>query len=355
MTDDNIRRFLAAQWTYSHNKKTLQSSKSYVSWCLKENRLPGFIKEHEHHYKDSWKYFKNVKKDKAWTEYAPNAAESLTQEEVKQVARAPIRDRKGRIVNSWLRDKVAAFCLIHMGWHPVDCKRVNWQCCQEVTHEDPFTGLTKPALQARGVATKRPGQKVRNYWACGCAKHHNPDNDFCEYGLVKRLIASLGEERASKSLFWTQNKGGYGWSDKQGLQKKLKISECLERINRRVPGGVRPGYKLAGDMGRKTFATLGTNFFMFSEDELKEITHHKTSANFVTYVDPTYVNIGRETLVTRVFQAYEQGRYFPPMSGNVQLALAQYSDELRTLKRLTCCLAMKLGVLPVPEPQRRLE
>ena len=77
LTDNNIRRFLAATWTKTHNKKTTQSAKSYISWTLKTSRLPPFIKEHEHHYVDSWKYYKTLKKDKRWSGYSPNAAEAL--------------------------------------------------------------------------------------------------------------------------------------------------------------------------------------------------------------------------------------------------------------------------------------
>lgn len=50
LTDENIRKFLAHYWTFNYNQKTVQCAKSYVSWALKQCRLPGFIKEHEHNY-----------------------------------------------------------------------------------------------------------------------------------------------------------------------------------------------------------------------------------------------------------------------------------------------------------------
>jgi hypothetical protein len=97
-------------------------------------------------------------------------------------------------------------------------------------------------------------------------------------------------------------------------------------------------------MGRKTFVTLGKNFFMFPEDELKETTHHLSTTNFIKYIDPRYVNIGRETIVSRVFQSYEQGHYKPPMSGNMLLAMAANNERLEKLTRVVCALAVKNGV-----------
>ena len=74
LTDENIRQFIAHYWTLNFNKKTTQAAKSYISWCLKENRLEPFVKEHEHVYLKSWKYFKTLKKDKRWEHYSPDAA-----------------------------------------------------------------------------------------------------------------------------------------------------------------------------------------------------------------------------------------------------------------------------------------
>ena len=345
LTDENIRRFFARQWTYNYNKKTTQTAKTYISWALKENRLPPFIKEHEEKYKDSWAYLKNLKKDKRWSEYQPNAAESLTEKEVKKIAQSKIRDKRGRVVNELLRDKVAAFSLIHMGFHPEDCVRANWTKCKRVTHDD-ISGIRKQAIEIKGKATKRPGQKVRNHWACGCERHHNPENDMCELALVDKLVESLGEERANKSLFWNTNKGGYGWSDKQGPQKNGKISKSLQRINERE--GIRPGAKLTGNMGRKTFVTLGSNFFLFPEPELKDKTHHKTTENLVAYLDPNYVNHGRATVVARVFQAYEQGRYIPPMTGNQTMILADIMHQMRGLKEVVSGVARTVGAVIQP-------
>ena len=79
LTDANIERFLAAQWTYGHNKATTQASKSYISWALKQNRMFPFVLANEGYYKNSFKYYKNLKKDKRWTSYVPNGAESLTE------------------------------------------------------------------------------------------------------------------------------------------------------------------------------------------------------------------------------------------------------------------------------------
>jgi len=243
-----------------------------------------------------------------------------------------VKDRRGKVVKSWLRDKTAAFCMIHMGWHPEDCKRLKLPMCEEKEFECTFTGIRKPCLQVNGVATKRPGQKVRNHFACGCEREHDPENFNCEFACVKKLISELGEKRATDSMFWCQREKGYEWSKDQGPQKKQKISESPQRINRRE--GVRPGKRLTGSMGRKTFVTLGKNFFLWTQDQLKETTHHKSVANLEKYIDPGYVNIGRETMISRVFQSYEQGRYHPPMCGNIMLSVQSTFMELRTIKTL---------------------
>ena len=86
LTDENIRRFLAAQWSYKHNKSTVTSAKAYVSWTLKENGLPPFVHANAGLYKLSWNFFKSLKKDPRWRNYTPNAAESLTEDEAKKVA-----------------------------------------------------------------------------------------------------------------------------------------------------------------------------------------------------------------------------------------------------------------------------
>ena len=151
LTDANIRRFLAQEWTKNYNKKTTQGAKSYISWALKQHRLPGFIREHEHTYLLSWTYLKTLKKDTRWSSYSPNAAGALTQDEVKKIAMAPIRDHRGRLRYDWLRDKVAARCLIHMGWHPKDCHRAKWSMCEEVPDGK------KTAIRINGKATKREG------------------------------------------------------------------------------------------------------------------------------------------------------------------------------------------------------
>lgn len=110
---------------------------------------------------------------------------------MKKLAAAPIKDNRGRLRLDWLRDKVAARSLVHMGWHPMDCHRAKWSKCKEVADDNC------KAIQIDGKATKRPGQKVRNYWACGCTGMHDPENENCDYGLVTLLVRSLGEDRAN--------------------------------------------------------------------------------------------------------------------------------------------------------------
>ena len=93
LTDKNIERFFAAVWTLSHNKATTQSSKSFISWALKQHRLPAFVLPNEGHYRNSFRYYKTLKKDPRWTSYTPDGAGSLTENEVKKVGTARVRDR----------------------------------------------------------------------------------------------------------------------------------------------------------------------------------------------------------------------------------------------------------------------
>ena len=191
------------------------------------------------------------------------------------------------IVASKLRDKVAANCHIHMGFHPIDCHRAN---STKMTRLPTAGPEGRPAVRLDGVATKRPGQLVRNYFVCGCpiGQPHNPNNDMCELALVDHLVESLGEDRANVTLFWAHTDRGMKWQDRR--QKKDTLSKSLNRINRVM--GIRPGENLTGSMGRKTFVTLGQMFFHFPKELQKAATHHLADTNFQTYIDPGYVNIG---------------------------------------------------------------
>ena len=134
------------------------------------------------------------------------------------------------------------------------------------------------------------------------------------------------------SLFWGQNEGGFGWSD--APQKKDTLALAINRINKRV--GARPGVRITGNMRRKTFCTLGKDFFNFSEDELKKVTHHKSSESFLKYLDPEYVNVPQECFVSKVYQRYEQGTWAPPLSGNTSLVLADLTYKIDQMSGLLC-------------------
>ena len=56
LKDENLRRFFAFCWTQGSQPPTMKSAKTFISWCLRENRLPTFIKENVHLYKDSFGY-----------------------------------------------------------------------------------------------------------------------------------------------------------------------------------------------------------------------------------------------------------------------------------------------------------
>ena len=104
-------------------------------------------------------------------------------------------------------------------------------------------------------------------------------------------------------------------------------------------------------MGRKTFCTLGSEFFNFSEEELKKTTHHKTNQNFIKYLDPGYVNVPQEVFASKVFQRYEQGNWRPPLSGNTSLQLAEMTHKLTSLTNVVCSVCVPL----LKQRQDRLE
>ena len=76
------------------------------------------------------------------------------------------------------------------------------------------------------------------------------------------------------------------------------------------------------------------------EDHLKEITHHRTSENFVAYLDPEYVNTGAETVLSRVFQAFEQGRYEPPNTNSLPHMMVQLGEKLDSIGKLILLKAL---------------
>ena len=95
-------------------------------------------------------------------------------------------------------------------------------------------------------------------------------------------------------------------------------------------------------MGRKTFCTLGSGFFNFSEEELKKTTHHKTNQNFIKYLDPGYVNVPQEVFASKVFQRYEQGNWKPPLSGNTSLQLQLLTTMVQNLSSVVRSVCVPL-------------
>ena len=321
----------------------MTAAKSYVSWALRENGLPTFTLPNAGNYPKAFDYYKTLKKDPAWSAYSPDKAKSLSEKEVKRIAHYKIRDKKGNLVATKLRDKVGAFMLCHMGFHPEDCKRANLTKMTRLRQTGPYN---KETVKLDGVATKRPGTKVRNYWVCGChpQKPHDPNNDMCELALIDNLVESLGEDKAKENLFWTTNNRGMGWGARQ--QKKDTMAKCLQRINRDM--GISPEEEWTGEMGRKTFATLGTKFFYFPQRLQMEVSHHETFHHFEGYIDPEYVNVSRETMPSRLIQYYEQGTLEPPAIASVPHGLALLHGELSELKTLVLQLVDK------PKTLRRL-
>ena len=179
----------------------MKQAVAYLNFCLQQYRYPNMSRQPEL-WRDTLNFYKSIQKESRWRNYvSTKKAKSLTVEECKQIAKAPIR-RHGVIQLDWLRDKVAANTFIHMGYHPKDAYFMTSESLHDEPHNCDHQGNSKPRFKVTNEKTKDKSKLIRNWIACGCEEDHNPNNDMCEYALMKHLLKELPEDRAKIRLWW---------------------------------------------------------------------------------------------------------------------------------------------------------
>jgi hypothetical protein len=105
--------------------------------------------------------------------------------------------------------------------------------------------------------------------------------------------------------------------------------------------------KATSDMARKTFCTLGSNFFHFPDNELMKISHHETLKQFKKYVlEAPWEDLEQDCHIGRTFRVFErhsnlwandnyQTKEFddPPVVISVTDVLSRLAIEIKTAMR----------------------
>ena len=182
-------------------------------------------------------------------------------------------------------------------------------------------------MKVNNLKTKEESKLIRNWFGCGCDGDHEEDNDNCEYALIKKLLASLPDEKSDVSLWWNTTKNKWNRQGVKGMQKDT-VGQAMERLNRRFQISSR---KLNGNMGRKTLATLGRARFSYNDSLIRQTGNWETQENMENYVDSDYENIERETIITRNFQQFEQGFWRSDIQDSVPHHLSEIRRQLTDL------------------------
>ena len=105
--------------------------------------------------------------------------------------------------------------------------------------------------------------------------------------------------------------------------------------------GVKYTGRITAEMGRMTFCTLGdrytgetvleTNFpvlFKIPDQQLMDVTHHKSHDQFQSYVvNATWRDPEAEAHAARTFSLWAQDHYKPPVTSSVPDALGRMNDN----------------------------
>ena len=67
---------------------------------------------------------------------------------------------------------------------------------------------------------------------------------------------------------------------------------------------------------------------------MESVVHHKTLGNFNKYLDPEYINTARETIIPRLWQLFEQGKYTPPICASVPHSIAMLERKIEKIFKL---------------------
>ena len=156
---------------------------SWINWATTTNQLPKITKEYRHRWLESCDLVQSIKKSKRWRDYVARGANSLNEQEMKGLATSPIRSPDGRIVKSWLRDKVCSMLMCRKGFHPIDVTRVKLENIELNPNHHNQNGHHQPFLKINGHKTKQHGIPVTHILTCGCEFNHDETNENCEYFL----------------------------------------------------------------------------------------------------------------------------------------------------------------------------
>merc|ERR1711964_62811 len=99
----------------------------------------------------------------------------------------------------------------------------------------------------------------------------------------------------------------------------------------------RLGLNLTADtanMARKTFCTIGANYFHFPDEQLMKISHHKDRKQFQTYVlNGRWEDLEQEAHVGRTFNLWGAGCYAPPVMMCMPDVLSRFARQIKTAMR----------------------
>ena len=357
LTDENISLFFTNLWT-THNpgKSQIENGKRYINFALAQHQKPSVGRRGSRsNYPQTWTLLKGIQNSKRWTGTGSQGAKPLTKEEVRKIMLAPVRDLDD------LRNKVIANCYMHMGFHKKDVQRLRDSNLEDHPTFKDRNGLLKPKIVIRGEHNKRKYIKVRNIVACGCPGEHNWRNQFCEYALWKLYMVTKRDhdEKQEKETFKRMNnnkKKKHFEGEDLGPDRVLKemnfmrglsldkthylhqnmgihqIAEGLEYWNKKLK--LRPDQKITSDMARKTFCTLGSKFFKFQTQQIRDVTHHETDENFQVYVCDEYVDLEEESHISVTMQKWAQKRYNPPVHMTPSVMLHELQEAIGSVQKM---------------------
>ena len=108
---------------------------------------------------------------------------------VKKLFQASYRRRDGTVDMEALRNKAMALIMIVFGGHPIDVYRMTEENVEDRPNHIDREGFRRPKMVFKGTHTKRPAWKVKNILGCGCEHHHEIENEYCLYNIVKHYCS----------------------------------------------------------------------------------------------------------------------------------------------------------------------
>ena len=119
-----------------------------------------------------------------WRDYVTKGAGAFSLDVVKRLFQATYKNADGTVDLEALRNKAMALVMIICGGHPIDIYRMEDEDVEDRPNHRDRMQWHRPKIIIRGEHTKRPWN-VRNTLGCGCEGHHEIDNEFCLYNIMK--------------------------------------------------------------------------------------------------------------------------------------------------------------------------